>query len=151
FPGSPRPEPAPSLASRPYPRSISALPRISSQPLPRPLVCLCGKSSSSTRHFSPITFATLKKMTIPSNSLTQPLLTPLAELERQDGATRGTWFGCSLPDHFGDWPAEYRLLRESVALLDKNYRAYLDFTGPDRLRYLNAILTNNIKDLRENH
>ncbi len=63
----------------------------------------------------------------------------------------GNWFGCSLPDRFGDWLAEYRLLRESVGLLDKNYRAYLDFAGPDRVRYLNAILTNNIKDLRENH
>jgi aminomethyltransferase len=34
-----------------------------------------------------------------------------------------------------------------VALIDKNYRAYLSFTGPDRVRYLNAILTNNIKGL----
>ena len=86
-----------------------------------------------------------------SNSLTTPIPTPLADLHRQSGATMGVWFACSLPDHFGDWLAEYRLLRESVALLDKDYRAYLDFTGPDRVRYLNAILTNNIKDLRENH
>jgi len=63
----------------------------------------------------------------------------------------GVWFGCELPDSFGDWRAEYRTLRESVALLDKNYRAYLEFTGPDRMRYLNAILTNDIKLLRENH
>jgi folate-binding protein YgfZ len=90
-------------------------------------------------------------MSIPSNSLAAPLPTALAELHRQSGAALGNWFGCSLPDHFGDWLAEYRLLREGVALLDKNYRAYLDFTGPDRVRYLNAILTNNIKDLRENH
>ena len=41
--------------------------------------------------------------------------------------------------------------RESVALIDKNYRAYLRFTGPDRVRYLNAILTNNIKDLAAGH
>jgi folate-binding protein YgfZ len=84
-------------------------------------------------------------------SPTQALANPLAALHRQSGAQLGTWFGCSLPDHFGDWLAEYHHLRESVALLDKNYRAYLDFTGPDRVRYLNAILTNNIKDLRENH
>ena len=90
-------------------------------------------------------------MSTPSNSLTTSIPTPLADLHRQSGATIETWFGCSLPDHFGDWVTEYRLLRESVALLDKNYRAYLDFTGPDRVRYLNAILTNNIKDLRENH
>ncbi len=90
-------------------------------------------------------------MSSPSTSPAEPLATPLADLHRQSGATLGTWFGCALPDHFGDWLAEYRLLRESVALLDKNYRGYLEFTGPDRTRYLNAILTNNIKDLHENH
>src|SRR5258708_7693275 len=90
-------------------------------------------------------------MTSPSNSPPVPLSTRLAAVQAQSGAQFGTWFGCSLPDHFGDWLAEYRHLREGVALLDKNYRAYLDFTGPDRVRYLNAILTNNIKDLRENH
>ncbi len=85
------------------------------------------------------------------NSPAAILSTPLAEFHQGSGAQIASWFGCSLPDHFGDWLAEYRQLRESVALLDKNYRAYLDFTGPDRVRYLNAILTNNIKDLRENH
>ena len=90
-------------------------------------------------------------MSTPSNSPTAILPTPLAAIHAQSGAQLGTWFGCSLPDHFGDWLAEHRHLHDNVALLDKNYRAYLDFTGPDRVRYLNAILTNNIKDLRENH
>jgi len=63
----------------------------------------------------------------------------------------GVWFGCTLPSNFGDWQAEYRSLKESVGLLDQNYRAYLKFAGPDRVRYLNAILTNDIKGLRENH
>ena len=60
------------------------------------------------------------------------------------------WFGCALPDDFGDWRAEYAFARESVALIDKNYRSYINFTGPDRVRYLNAILTNDIKGLQEN-
>ena len=81
---------------------------------------------------------------------TDAISTPLAELHRSAGAHVGIWFGCTLPDDFGDWRVEYRFARESVALLDKSYRAYFDFTGPDRVRYLNAILTNNIKDLREN-
>jgi folate-binding protein YgfZ len=76
------------------------------------------------------------------------LQTPLLETHRAAGAAIGDWFGCALPSDFGDWRAEYRFARESVALLDKNYRAYLSFTGPDRVRYLNAILTNNIKDLK---
>ena len=75
------------------------------------------------------------------------LETPLAGLHRNAGARLGVWFGCALPDSFGDWQGEYRWARESVVLVDKNYRAYLGFTGPDRVRYLNAILTNNIKDL----
>src|SRR5258708_12039558 len=74
--------------------------------------------------------------------------TPLRELHERAGATMGSWFGCTLPDQFGGgWQAEYRAARESVALIDKNYRAYLRFTGPDRVRYLNAILTNDIKSL----
>ena len=59
----------------------------------------------------------------------------------------GTWFGCSLPSRFTTPAEEYRYARESVALVDKNYRAYIAFTGPDRARYLNAVLTNNIQDL----
>ncbi len=75
--------------------------------------------------------------------------TPLAELHRIDGVTMATWFGCALPDHWTDAHTEEGFARKSVALVDKNYRAYLSFAGPDRVRYLNAILTNNIKDLAE--
>ena len=74
--------------------------------------------------------------------------TALAERHRAAGARMGVWFGCALPNDFGDWEKEYRFLRESAALLDKDYRAYFSFTGPDRVRYLNALLTNNIRDLK---
>jgi folate-binding protein YgfZ len=77
-----------------------------------------------------------------------PLETPLVETHRTAGANIGEWFGCALPSNFGDWRAEYEVARKSVALLDKNYRAYFGFTGPDRVRYLNALLTNNVKDLK---
>lgn len=80
-----------------------------------------------------------------------PLKTALSEMHRKCGAEMGVWFGCDLPDSFGDWKMEYRRLRESVGLVDKNYRAYLEFSGPDRVRYLNAILTNDIKGLKTNH
>src|SRR5712692_6512210 len=86
--------------------------------------------------------------TLPTN---KALETPLAALHERAGAKMGVWFGCALPDYFGDTAAEYRSARDTVAMIEKNYRAYLSFTGPDRVRYLNAILTNNIKDLRESH
>jgi len=78
---------------------------------------------------------------------TEAIETPLASLHRSEGATMGQWFGCALPDDWGNAAAEERFGAEGVALIDKNYRAYLGFSGPDRVRYLNAILTNNIKDL----
>jgi len=79
------------------------------------------------------------------------LETPLAALHRDSGATMATWFGCVLPDHWTDAREEQEFARKSVALTDKNCLAYLSFTGPDRVRYLNAILTNNIKDLQVGH
>ena len=82
------------------------------------------------------------------NAVTGKVLdTPLAAMHQRAGAKMGVWFGCALPDDFGNAAAEFRNARESVALIDKNYRAYIAFTGPDRVRYLNAILTNNVKDL----
>src|ERR1700720_1690523 len=77
--------------------------------------------------------------------------TPLARVHRRAGAKMGVWLGCALPDDFGDAREEQRFANERVALIDKNYRAYFTFTGPDRVRYLNAILTNNIKDLGNGH
>jgi len=85
-----------------------------------------------------------------SEEQSEDLRTPLEAMHLANGAKVGTWFGCALPDSFGDWRAEYGYLRENVGVVDKNYRAYLSFTGPDRVRYLNAILTNNIKELAEN-
>ncbi len=73
--------------------------------------------------------------------------TPLAAHHKSAGANIGAWFGCALPNDFGDWQHEYDLAKNTVALIDKNYLSYFSFTGPDRARYLNAILTNNVKDL----
>src|SRR5271156_4067622 len=82
-----------------------------------------------------------------SAETTKLLATPLAEAHRAAGARMGAWFGCELPDDFGDAREEQRFANESVALIDKTYRAYFAFTGPDRVRYLNAVLTNDIKTL----
>lgn len=64
------------------------------------------------------------------------------------GATLGEYFGCVLPTRFTEPREEYGYARKTAAVADKNYRAFFDFTGPDRTRYLNAVLTNNIRDLQ---
>jgi folate-binding protein YgfZ len=81
-------------------------------------------------------------------NLNMPLETPLLGLHRSSAATIGEYFGTRLPSRFGDFPAEYRALRETVGLVDTNFRAFFRFTGPDRQRYVNAILTSNVRDLK---
>src|ERR1700692_2036574 len=77
-----------------------------------------------------------------------PLDTPLLGLHRSSGATIGEYFGTLLPSRFGDFGVEYAALRETVGLVDTNFRAFFSFTGPDRQRYVNAILTSNVRDLK---
>src|SRR5689334_13735970 len=77
-----------------------------------------------------------------------PLESPLLDLHRSSGATIGEYFGTRLPARFGEFKEEYAALRRSVALIDTNYRATFSFTGPDRHRYLNALLTSNVRDLK---
>jgi folate-binding protein YgfZ len=84
-------------------------------------------------------------------AITAPIETPLAATHRAAGARVGEWFGCALPDDFGDPREEQRFANETVALIDASYRAYLTLTGPDRVRYLNAILTNDVKTLAPGH
>ncbi len=76
------------------------------------------------------------------------LETPLLEIHRSSGATIGEYFGTRLPARFGEFTEEYAALRRAVALVDTNYRAALSFAGPDRHRYLNALLTSNVRDLK---
>jgi folate-binding protein YgfZ len=77
--------------------------------------------------------------------------TPLTSEHEKLGAKFAEYFGCALPANYGDTQREYKFARESVALSDKNYRAVLSFTGTDRVRYLNAMLTGNIRDLAPGH
>jgi len=77
-----------------------------------------------------------------------PLETPLLALHQSSGATIGEYFGMRLPARFGEFTEEYAALRRAVALVDSNYRAALSFAGPDRHRYLNALLTSNVRDLK---
>jgi folate-binding protein YgfZ len=77
-----------------------------------------------------------------------PIQTPLRALHEAAGATLGEYFGCELPARFTNSREEYSFARKTAAVADKNYRAFFNFTGPDRARYLNAVLTNNIRDVQ---
>jgi len=71
----------------------------------------------------------------------------LLELHRAEGATLGTFLGCTLPARFSSVEAEYRAAHETAILADTNFHEIFRFEGPDRARYLNAVLTSNVRDL----
>lgn len=76
---------------------------------------------------------------------------PLRDVHAKSGAELSLWFGTDLPHRFVGLAREYEWATQAVALLDTNFDAYAWLDGPDRVRYLNAITTNNVKDLAPGH
>lgn len=73
---------------------------------------------------------------------------PLAGLHRAAGASLEPYFGVLLPAQFTDPTEEHRTTREAAVLIDTNFRALFSLTGTDRVRYLNAVTTGNVRDLK---
>ena len=63
------------------------------------------------------------------------------------GATFTERSGWLLPDHFEGFPIEYKAVRSGIGLLDLSDRAFLAFTGPDRLSYLQGMISNDLRPL----
>lgn len=76
-----------------------------------------------------------------------PEKTPLVDVHIAAGAKLEPYFGVELPAQFGDVAAEYRQASEHAALIDTNFRAIFSLARTDRARYLNAVLTSNVRDL----
>ena len=77
--------------------------------------------------------------------------TPLLEKHQAAKAKLGTFHDCVLPEVFSTFEDEYRAASESVAIFDTNWHAIIELSGPDRSRYLNAIVSNDVKNLGEGH
>lgn len=77
--------------------------------------------------------------------------TPLLSEHRAAHAKLAEYSTSLLPEVFADFESEWRAGRESVALFDTNWHAITILTGPDRVRFLNAIVTNNVQALGEGH
>ena len=83
----------------------------------------------------------------PNTQESPGLETPLAAAERAEGGEFAEYFGMRLPAQFRDPLAEYRAARECAGLMDTNFRSAFALSGPDRVRYLNAVTSGNIRDL----
>src|SRR5579863_10178379 len=75
--------------------------------------------------------------------------TPLAPEHLAAGARLAEFNGCTLPEVFSDFETEYRAAKEAVALLDTNWHATITLAGRDRVKYLHAVTSNDIKGLGE--
>jgi len=63
----------------------------------------------------------------------------------------GSYKGAAVPASFGDTRAEYLSLRRACGLFAMPWRAKLVVTGSDRVRWLNGMVTNNVRDLAASH
>jgi folate-binding protein YgfZ len=76
------------------------------------------------------------------SSILQPSLAAAsAHLAEENGVTTAT--------DFGDARVEFAALRSGCGVYDLAWRAKLLLTGSDRTRWLNGMLTNNVRDLAE--
>jgi folate-binding protein YgfZ len=65
------------------------------------------------------------------------------------GARMGSYRGGETPSTFGDPAAEFDALLHRAAVFDLGWQAKLRISGKDRTRWLNGMITNNIRDLAE--
>ncbi|HEX2932755.1 MAG TPA: hypothetical protein VHV54_23700 [Candidatus Binatia bacterium] len=72
----------------------------------------------------------------------------LAEFHKANGAMWIERDGWLLPGHFGNILAEYQAARSAVALMDLSHRGLLQFTGADRVSFLQGMLSNDLKALK---
>jgi aminomethyltransferase len=63
------------------------------------------------------------------------------------GARLASYRGADTPVTYGDTAAEFRALLQGSALFDLSWQAKLVLSGEDRMRWLNGMVTNNIRDL----
>src|SRR5881409_729549 len=73
--------------------------------------------------------------------------TPLHGLEAARGARFGEYHSWEIAQDYDDPNAEYRAVREGSGVLDVCYAGKLRVSDRDRVRYLNNMLSNDIKNL----
>src|SRR5215471_19562437 len=62
-------------------------------------------------------------------------------------ARPGEYLGVVGVQHFGDPVGEFEALRSGCGLFNLGWRAQIEVTGKDRVRWLHNMVTNNVRDL----
>lgn len=77
--------------------------------------------------------------------------TALAEKLAASGGSLGLYAGVETPVSFGNVEREFAAITTGCGVYDLGWRAKIRATGEDRVRWLNGMVTNNIKDLPQGH
>ncbi len=78
-------------------------------------------------------------------------VTVLQEKFASASARLESFRGAETPASFGDPPAEFRALLQGCGVFDMSWQAKLVLSGEDRVRWLNGMVTNNVRDLAVGH
>jgi folate-binding protein YgfZ len=70
---------------------------------------------------------------------------PLHDLHVAAGAVTASPCDVELPMSYGDAPGEYRAVRTGVGVVDRTLQAVVEVTGKDRVSFLHAMLSNDVK------
>jgi folate-binding protein YgfZ len=71
--------------------------------------------------------------------------------ERLKAPSLGEYRGATTAGRFTDPQAEFDALRTGCGVYDLGFRGKISMTGSDRVRWLNGMVTNNIRDLAQGH
>jgi aminomethyltransferase len=74
-----------------------------------------------------------------------PSLSPHNDVEASPPRV-GAW-----PAHFGNVKDEFAALKSTCGVYNRGARATIQLAGSDRVRWLNGMITNNVRDLAEGH
>lgn len=75
--------------------------------------------------------------------------TPLLGLHRELGAETGERMGARVPVSYAPVPEEVEVLRTGCGLVDRTWIDVLELSGPDRERFLNGLVTCEVRGLGE--
>lgn len=80
-------------------------------------------------------------------ALELPTRSPLADYHHSQGATLGEYHGALVPARFSDQIAEHRAVREATGLFDFSFRGKFLLKGRDHARFLQRMVSNDVKKL----
>jgi len=76
---------------------------------------------------------------------------PLADYHVSQGAILGEYHGAIVPARFSNFRDEHLAVRQAAGLFDFSFRAKFAMTGEHRVRFLQGMVTNDVKSLTPGH